>query len=175
MPNKRRSSIGSHNYAQQIIAMDKLDRKIEETHDKYKTAIKASYILKAIQTFLALLVPIVAFIPNDNMKYATALLGAIVGALTGVDLKKHYGREAGKQKAHYDSLVKERHEFIKREGPYVGMGYSMRVRQVSWRTENCGVIDSSAEGMMTPASSVDDVTMADDENPRMDTVRHTHR
>jgi len=152
MGKSRRNSFFNH---EQRRVLKKLDEKIEEYQQLSKHYTHAALFLRLAQTITAGLVPVFAMITEETTKYPAAVLGAIIFILNGVEQKTRFAKDAGKYKAHYESLIQERHDYIKQQGPYLGLRLSQKVRQLSWRTDN---VNSSEidDGLATPASSSDD-------------------
>lgn len=142
-------------FNKQIEAVAKLDEKINECHTSYTHCIRASYLLKAAQLITAALVPVFALLAEEATKYPAAVLGGLIMILTGFEQKINFSKQAGKHKAHYELLLKERFEFINREGPYKGMRHKMRIHQISWRTDNVDLVIEAV--LATPSSSSDDL------------------
>lgn len=149
----RRNSFFNH---EQKRVLKKLDEKIEEYQALHRHYTNAALFMRIAQTVTSALVPIFAMISEETTKYPAAVLGAIIFILNGVEQKTRFAKDAGKYKAHYETLIQERHDYIQKQGPYLGMRLSQKVRQLSWRTDN---VNSSEieEGLTTPVSSSDDL------------------
>ncbi|MBP9727287.1 MAG: DUF4231 domain-containing protein [Gammaproteobacteria bacterium] len=140
---------------EQLRVLNKLDEKIELYQEKYKSALRAALVLRISQTIAAAFVPVFALLDKDVTAYPAAILGAIIVALNGIEQKTSFAKDAGKYKAHYESLLQERDEYIKKQGPYLSLRKSEMVRQLDWRTDNVNLaeIRETEVGFETPPSS----------------------
>jgi hypothetical protein len=107
-----------------------------EWYDRKSTWHQHAYKrLKLLQLLLAILIPLASLIPDNWARYATAVAGAAIALLEGVQQMNQYARQWISYRATAERLKHEMFLFLSAAGPYRGLSEEPRLVQLAERVE----------------------------------------